>query len=176
MTKDYYDLDDILADAEKIPCRFNITVPGLGYLEGNPGKAIQKDTKVELAMWLAQVLAISGILEDSETSFVDLSEPDFMNYKVLNAIKTDPVHLDLHSISPNYFKLIEKWSTLFNDKSTIAIAMKMLKERAFEINNFANNSNRKFNNNFTYSLDEFEKEIYKITAESNKRMRKWMKY
>ena len=46
MTSNYFDLDDILADSEKIPCRFNITVPGLGYLEGNPGKAIAKDTKI----------------------------------------------------------------------------------------------------------------------------------
>ena len=53
----YYDIDAILTDAQvhasnptqsvsernpltsaqKIPCTFDITVPGLGYMEGNPG-------------------------------------------------------------------------------------------------------------------------------------------
>ena len=42
MTTDYYDLDDILADSEKLTCKFNITVPGLGYLEGNPGNLFMK--------------------------------------------------------------------------------------------------------------------------------------
>lgn len=52
----YYDVDAILTDAQvrsdalavcsvviiilfvqKVPCTFDITVPGLGYMEGNPG-------------------------------------------------------------------------------------------------------------------------------------------
>jgi len=32
----YYDIDAILTDAQKVPCTFEITIPGLGYLEGNP--------------------------------------------------------------------------------------------------------------------------------------------
>jgi hypothetical protein len=31
----YYDVDAILTDAQKVPCTFELTVPGLGYLEGN---------------------------------------------------------------------------------------------------------------------------------------------
>lgn len=33
----YYDVDAILTDAEKVPCTFELTVPGLGYLDGNSG-------------------------------------------------------------------------------------------------------------------------------------------
>lgn len=33
----YYDIDAILTDAQKVPCTFDINVPGLGYMEGNPG-------------------------------------------------------------------------------------------------------------------------------------------
>ena len=33
----YYDIDAILTDAHKVPCTFEIDVPGLGYLDENPG-------------------------------------------------------------------------------------------------------------------------------------------
>ena len=33
----YYDIDAILTDAHKLPCTFEIDIPGLGYLEENPG-------------------------------------------------------------------------------------------------------------------------------------------
>ena len=33
----YYDIDAILTDAQKIPCTFELDVPGLGYIDGNAG-------------------------------------------------------------------------------------------------------------------------------------------
>lgn len=170
----YYDLDDILADAEKVPCNFNLTVPGLGYLEGNPGKSMKKDTKLELPLWLAEVLATCVISDDSQQSFVELLEPDFINPKVLNAIKADPVSVDLHQILPNFYKLVEKWCEMFSDADIAEVAMATLKERAFEINNYAGNANKQVTNNFLHSLDEYERQLFKVTMESNKQMRHWM--
>ena len=40
----YYDLEAILTDSQKIPCTFKIDVPGLGYLDGNPGGVVSKST------------------------------------------------------------------------------------------------------------------------------------
>ena len=175
MSGNYYDIDDILADSEKIPCRFNITVPGLGYLEGNPGRAIEKDTKIELPMWLAEILAICEIGEENKQSFIDLSDPEFINTKVLNAIKTSAVSIDLHKLVPHFYTLIEKWCTMFSDEKLVEIILEMLKQRSMEINNFANNANKNINSEFLYTLDEFEKSLYKVTAESNKQMRNWFK-
>lgn len=33
----YYDVDAILTDADKVPCAFELDIPGLGYLDENPG-------------------------------------------------------------------------------------------------------------------------------------------
>ena len=33
----YYDIDAILTDAQKIPCTFDLDIPGLGYLDENAG-------------------------------------------------------------------------------------------------------------------------------------------
>lgn len=54
----YYDVDAILTDAQKMPCTFELTVPGLGYLEGNMGADISQGSKVELPLWLGEMLAL----------------------------------------------------------------------------------------------------------------------
>lgn len=173
----YYDIDDILTDAEKLPCQFNHTIPGLGYLEGNPGKPIQKGTKLELPFWLAQILAVLDVHSSSDsTSFISLIDPDFINDKVLNAIKTDAKSLDLHKLSSQYYSMIIKWGKLFYEPKLIEQAMEMIKERSFEINNYASNIHSKhFNTEFIYTLDEFEKKLFRDTSDSNKLMRQWLK-
>ena len=39
----YYDIDAILTDAQKLPCTFELEIPGLGYLDGNEGGSVIHD-------------------------------------------------------------------------------------------------------------------------------------
>lgn len=169
----YWDIDDVIADGERVPCKFNLTVPGLGFLEGNPGRPLEKDTKVDLPMWLAETLAEHEGVEETGQAFIDIVNPDFVSAKVVNAIKADPNSVDLHTIMSNFYKLSEKWCSLFLDGAFRDVVMAMLKERALEIDNFASNTNKHVNSAFLYSLDEFEKHLFKVTYESKKQMRDW---
>jgi hypothetical protein len=54
----YYDVDAILTDAQKVPCTFELTVPGLGFLEGNMSGEMKQGSKVELPLWLGEMLAL----------------------------------------------------------------------------------------------------------------------
>jgi len=54
----YYDIDAILTDAQKVPCTFELTVPGLGYVEGNMSGDMKQGSKVELPLWLGEMLAL----------------------------------------------------------------------------------------------------------------------
>lgn len=36
----YYNVDAILTDAEKVPCSFALDLPGLGFLDENPGEDV----------------------------------------------------------------------------------------------------------------------------------------
>jgi hypothetical protein len=54
----YYDIDAILTDAQKVPCTFELTVPGLGFLEGNMSGEMKQGSKVELPLWLGEMLAL----------------------------------------------------------------------------------------------------------------------
>lgn len=54
----YYSVDAILTDAQKVPCTFELTVPGLGFLEGNMSGDMKQGSKVELPLWLGEMLAL----------------------------------------------------------------------------------------------------------------------
>lgn len=203
----YYDIDDILADAVEIPCRFNYEIPGLGYLEGNPGKAISKKSKIQLPIWLARILAIVGgdsengedmdgsmSVDGNDMPFVELLQPEFLSAKVINAIKTSPETLDLHSINSHFINIANKWITLFGDKNLSNILNDLLLQRSIELNshassvmiNISNKQGRKrldkdnnfqennINTPFLLTMDEFEKHVYKKSHSSYKDTKKWL--
>lgn len=194
----YYDIDDVLTDNAEIPCKFLHDIPGLGYLENNPGGSIHVNSQLKLPLWLARVLAIvevapevdpiTGIASEENTPFITLMTPEAFSIKVINAIKTDPVALDIHSINPKFYALAIKWIGLFGDRDLAEIVSELLLKRAQVINSHANsitisykndsiNHNSKSMNNqtvFTLTLDEFEKKIFKQANESYKDIKKWM--
>lgn len=179
----YYDIDDILADGTRFPCRFNYDVPGLGYLEGNPGGPVLKNTKMELPLWMVQLLAVVGMQADEEEEavpFVELLPPALFAPRVINAIKSGATSIDLHAVSPHFYTLAQRWAALFSDEELAKVLKDMLLERGQEINNHAISgsaypSGYQFNSSavFLQTLDEFEKDLYRDTHRSCKDMKKW---
>lgn len=53
---------DELGRTQKIPCTFEVDVPGLGYLDGNDNADMKAGTKLELPIWLAEMLAVRYVL------------------------------------------------------------------------------------------------------------------
>ena len=189
----YYDIEDVLADGTDFPCKFQYDIPGLGYLENNPGRPITKNTKLNLPLWLARILAIVGgdevLVDEDPVPFVELLPPDMFSTKVVNAIKTDPVALDLHSINSHFFSLAIKWITLFSEKELANVVSELLLQRAQELNHHASSLSIDLNadsaaknptntniatSTFLLKLDEMEKDIYRKSHESYKETKKWM--
>ncbi|KAG8836229.1 DNA replication protein [Serendipita sp. 399] len=56
MDDEYYSLDAILAENQKIECTFNIDVPGLGYLDNGTDEDLKALTKLQLPYWLAPTM------------------------------------------------------------------------------------------------------------------------
>ena len=44
----YYSIDAILTDAQKVPCTFELDVPGLGYLDDNAGGDVRDNVSHSL--------------------------------------------------------------------------------------------------------------------------------
>jgi GINS complex subunit 3 len=194
----YYDIDDILSDATRIPCRFNTTIPGLSYLDGNPVNAsdninnsIKKGTRLELPIWLAEFLAVSTIPpsdtereygdadpeNEEDQAFVELLPPSYTSTQILNALKSAPTSLPLSTILKHYYAFIEKWATLFNDEELADVIIEVLKARVDEINNFAQvyKGGSSGAGDFISGLDEFEKSLFRVGNDSYREVQKWLR-
>jgi len=115
----YYDVDAILTDAQKVPCTFELTVPGLGYLEGNMGGDMNQGSKVELPLWLAEMLALSQSLNTS--ALVTLDTPSALAPRVMNALKADPRTVDLRALAPHFYNLGARILELFDEDDMIDV-------------------------------------------------------
>jgi len=65
------------------------------------------------------------VSEESSTAFIELIQPEAINTKVINAIKTSSTSLDIHSISQHYYSLVEKWGKLFTDKELVDVVQQV---------------------------------------------------
>lgn len=182
----YYEIDDVLADGVEFPCKFQYFLPGLGYLEGNPGKPIEKNSRLDLPLWLARILAIVGGDEQEQDEeilpFVELLRPEMFSPRVVNAIKAGPADLDVHSVNAHFYSLAVKWTTLFGDEELGRVVEEMVLERALEMNGHASSVALQgesqlgslANAPFLLTMDESEKELYRRAHDSYKRTKRWI--
>ncbi|KAI1841821.1 hypothetical protein JX266_011998 [Neoarthrinium moseri] len=130
----YYDLDAILTDAEKVPCKFEIEVPDLGYLDNNPSHPLKAHTPVSLPLWLAELLAIANRSANSQDSspFLTLSMPQTLSSEVTSALKADPRAVPLRDQSHNFYALATRMMEIFEDPDMCAVLRRTFVTRAGE--------------------------------------------
>ncbi|TVY31381.1 DNA replication complex GINS protein, partial [Lachnellula subtilissima] len=115
----YYDIDAILTDAQvnspstppppsshpsnnhpqKVPCTFELDVPSLGYLDNNPGHVLKQSTRLDLPLWLAELLAVSAPSSSRAQSLVTLDLPPSLSPRVMNALKADAKSVDIRALA-----------------------------------------------------------------------------
>ncbi|CAK7213215.1 DNA replication protein [Sporothrix bragantina] len=119
----YYDVDAILTDAEKIPCEFQIDVPGLGYLDQTPSHTLKAGTRLQLPLWLAEMLALANNNASSDDSkpFLTLNLPPALRHDVVQALKADPRAVPLRDQSAHFYALATRMLDLFEDADLAAV-------------------------------------------------------
>ncbi|KAL1897993.1 DNA replication protein [Sporothrix stenoceras] len=119
----YYDVDAILTDAEKIPCEFQIDVPGLGYLDQTPSHTLKAGTRLNLPLWLAEMLALANNAASSDEAkpFLTLNLPPALRHDVIQALKADPRAVPLRDQSAHFYALATRMLDLFEDADLAAV-------------------------------------------------------
>lgn len=170
----YYSVDAILTDAQKVPCTFDLTIPGLGYLEGNASNSIKSGTKVELPLWLGEMLALSQSLNTQ--SLVTLDPPSALSPRLLNALKADPRTVDLRALAPHFYDLGARILELFDEEDMIDVLSDTFKARAAVIADQAHNPRGALGEGaeFMRGLDENERQLFRAAHDSAKGVRTWM--
>lgn len=134
----YYDLDAILTDAQKVPTTFDLTVPALGYLAGDPTSDLKSGTSVSLPLWLAEILAVSQSLGTSAMATIDM--PPCLAPRVINALKADPLSVDLRAQAPHFYALGARMLELFEDQDMVDVLLDTWRRRAARISDAAANA------------------------------------
>ncbi|KAI2730482.1 hypothetical protein CBS147332_2334 [Penicillium roqueforti] len=169
----YYDIDSILTDAQKLPCTFELEVPGLGILEGNAGEDIKAGTRIDLPLWLGEMLSIGARLGTAR--LVTLDMPEALSERVMNALKADPRTVDLRALAPHFYNLSERILELFEEEEMVDVLSDTFKKRAAEIADHARNSRGAVGGGveFLRGLDETERQLFRAAHDRAKDMRIW---
>jgi GINS complex subunit 3 len=194
----YYDIDAILTDAQaslpsrihtpphsntlqKVPCTFELNVPALGYLDNNAGHTLKSGTRVDLPLWLSEMLAVSS--PSSTKSLVTLDLPPSLSPRVMNALKADPKSVDLRAQAQHFYTLGMRLLELFEEEEVCDVLMETWRTRAAEISDHASTSGGKAAGGglgsgdaveFLRGLDESERGLFRAAHDSGKAMRVWM--
>jgi len=90
MDDDYWSLDSIYTQTQKLDCTFLTNVPNLGHLDGGEEQDIASQTKMQLPYWLAAPLLINGHAE--------LRIPHPFSLRVRKALGADPRSVKLSQL------------------------------------------------------------------------------
>ncbi|CAB61465.1 DNA replication complex GINS protein psf3 [Schizosaccharomyces pombe] len=160
---DYYDIDSILSENQKVPCTSTVSIPGLGH----EGRMVPTGSKVELPFWLAEVLAIN--------SFVSIHMPAPFSSVVRNALKANPNSVSIRDITTHYYHFAEKMLHLISDDSLVQISLNTLRSRAMLIADASLNPQGALqqNSQFIEGLDDFEKHILRVSHNAHRSLINW---
>lgn len=182
---DYYSLDQLLAESQKIPCTFNVKIPNMGHLEGTHQRDILPHSPIELPFWLTSLLLVD------DQDYLSVQMPKAFDSRVRNALSASAKSVNLRTLASGtggtWYGSGKALLTMIEDSGLREILYKTLKDRLEEIIDLAarlptghqDKSNRTNSNlnletdEFLNGLDEWEKEILKVGQESTKKMKLW---
>ena len=115
----YHSPTSILTDAQKAPLTFDLSVPHLAAL--NAGSAITAGTRLDLPLWLAEMLAVSKPAGPSTASLATLDMPAALGPRMLNALRADPVSVDVRAQAQWFYGLGERMLELFEEEEVVEV-------------------------------------------------------
>ncbi|WFD46642.1 DNA replication protein [Malassezia furfur] len=116
MDTDYWSVEAILAESQRLPCTFSVDVPGLGYLEESGEIDMHKHTRVELVYWMAHMLAVYEI--------VTIQMPRALGSRVRAALDASPTSVQLHNLLPHWYALAVRLARLLESDALYAMLSK----------------------------------------------------
>ncbi|KIM68703.1 hypothetical protein SCLCIDRAFT_13481 [Scleroderma citrinum Foug A] len=182
MDNDYFAIDAILAENQKIQCTFKVDVPDMGHLGGGADRDIKALTKVPIPMWLAYIMLFSD--------WADFNIPAPFGSRVRNALKAEPRSVRLSALvgaGGLWYGFGKMIMDILNDEQGDGMS-KILTEtfrgRLTEVidqaQHFAalgpsggGNSVEDTAQSFREGLDGTERELFALAQDSAKRTKRW---
>ncbi|GAA5832579.1 hypothetical protein JCM5353_002197 [Sporobolomyces roseus] len=169
----YYNVQEFLADSQRLPSKVLFDIPNCGHLEGSADKDLRQNTTLELPYWLATKL--------SEEDMIDLTLPRPYNATVRNALAASPeaVHLrNLGGGGGSFYAGGVRLLSLTEDPILAKVLEDAFKTRLMQImdqsqHSLADHGGEGAAYEFSQGLDTWEKELFHIGETSAKQMKNW---
>ncbi|KAH7930256.1 hypothetical protein BV22DRAFT_1055137 [Leucogyrophana mollusca] len=182
MDNDYFSIDAILAENQKIQCTFKVDIPDMGHLGGGSDRDIKALAKVPVPIWLAYIILYSD--------WADFTIPAPFGPRVRNALKAEPRSVKLSGLVGagglwyGFGKMImdilgDEQAEQMSDVLTKTFRGRLL-EVIDQAQHFAalgpsggGGPSGDTAQSFREGLDGTERELFALAQESTKRSKRW---
>ncbi|KAH6915160.1 hypothetical protein BKA70DRAFT_1258171 [Coprinopsis sp. MPI-PUGE-AT-0042] len=183
MDNDYFSVEAILAENQKIQCTFKQAIPNMGHLAGGSERDIAALSKVQMPMWLAYIAIYSD--------WADFNIPAPYGHKVRNALNAEATSVRLSNLVGSdgswyaFGKMIMDMLSEGQGNDISKMMANAFKKRVVELvdqaQHFAalgaggsgGSSSDGSTQSFRQGLDITERELFLAAQESTKRMKAW---
>ena len=168
--ENFFDLGDILASQQKVPCQFEQPVYRLGYL--NPHSTdehIGAGTKMELPLWLARALG------GRRRNIVKVELPKQYREQQRNILGADANVVDLYRQGPYFYSMGLKM-LFFDHLERSEVARSLIETFLNRFRRIMDTSRHAFSSDITpltTRLDETERALFRTGQRSVVAMEKW---
>ncbi|GAA5940283.1 DNA replication protein PSF3 [Sporobolomyces koalae] len=169
----FYDVQEFLADSQRMPSKILFDIPNCGHLEGSADKDLQTNTNLELPFWLAHKL--------HDEDMIALTLPRPYNNTVRNALAASPESVHLRNLGGGGGSFYAGGTRLLKQIEDEALAKTLedaFKARLVQImdqsqHSLADHGGEGAAYEFSQGLDAWEKELFHVGEASAKQMKNW---
>ncbi|VDI26903.1 GINS complex subunit 3 [Mytilus galloprovincialis] len=155
---DYFSISDILTTQERLPCKVELPIYRLGYLDSSStSDDLQPGTKLDLSFWMARALCS----RKRHIVSVEMPRPYREGYREI--LTADANVVDLHKLGPYYYSYGSQLLK-FELPETADVAKSLIKCFQTRIRKIMDSSQNAYNEDttkLTAKLDETEKCLFK---------------
>ncbi|XP_044745605.1 DNA replication complex GINS protein PSF3 [Coccinella septempunctata] len=165
----YFEIDDILATQERVPCKFTTNVLKLGNL--NPSseeKDLKMGTALELPLWFVQ--DISG----GRQSVVAPELPKYYKEGYRQILKADASAVDLHKFNLYFYELGAYVKNFDRRKDVSDTLLNTFTDRFRQLMDLSDNTEH--NPAAVQRLDTLERRLFKDACESKAKLYAWLEH
>ncbi|KAF8164961.1 GINS complex Psf3 component [Crassisporium funariophilum] len=182
MDYDYFSIDAILAENQKIQCTFKHEIPGMGHLGGGTERDIAMLSKIQIPVWLAYTIIYSD--------WAEFNIPSPFGSRVRNALKAEACSVRLSNLvgaGGLWYGFGKTIMDILSDEQANEMSemlTKAFRDRLLEVVDQAQHfaalgqagaggSSGNTAQSFREGLDATERELFSLAQESAKRTKRW---
>ncbi|CAG2106970.1 unnamed protein product [Medioppia subpectinata] len=170
--QNYFDINDILANSQRVVSTFVTRVPAVGPVLDPTGDTadVEVGSKLELPLWLARELHSEGL--------VDITVPKGFNRTYREILEADANCVDLHKLCPNYYRVGHHLSRmgLHESEDIAASLVETFHQRYHRIVNYSQSATSDTVHQiqqFVGQLDNEEKPLFAAGKQALDQMKEW---